>query len=127
MLKIQTTPPEMSLEDATSKMIGILAKKSFTFSAHDVTKLLREAVNRDAVLLAGLPPSLLIQIGDISKMTTEIDHLEVKNLVHNAYRAGELPGYNRVQETSQRTGSAFWEYKPNAGSLPPPSNLTALA
>jgi hypothetical protein len=121
-----TTKHSMTLEDATKRMIRVLTEKNLDFSAHDVTTLLREAVNMDALQLQGLPKSLQIQIGPIPKNTFEITHEEIKTLVHTAFESGRMPGYKRTATHSNRTGMTFWNYQKDGSSGNAPATLAAL-
>lgn len=124
---ISNPTPKMTLEDSIDRMIEVLTSKNYTFSAHDVTKLLREAVNLKTLDLDGLPRDFAVHIGPISKLTSEVDHTEVKDQVHQIFLTGGMLNYTREKKKSNRAKKDYFEYTPDKNALPAPSGITALA
>lgn len=108
------TPSSMKLEEATEKMLEVLTTKGFSFSAHDVTQLLREAVNLRGLELDGKLKDYPAQIGAITALTMEVNHQEVKELIHNTFELGKFPAYTWAWKKSDRPGGGrYRHYTPN--------------
>ena len=89
------------------KAVGDMVTQDFVangtkFSAHDVTKKLREKVLTDDTLVdMGETGPCWVQ----GKQVAKIEHEDVRGIVHDLFSNGSLVGYGRSMNSS-----GFWEY-----------------
>jgi len=100
-----------------SELMGLSAKK---FSAHDVTKHLREMVN-DGKINVDHTESGTVHVH--GKTVARIEHEDVKAIVHEYFHSGKMDGWTREMV------NGHWEYNelPAQAATPPPVVLVVPA
>ena len=105
-------PSKPTLNASIEVTVNKLIADKKTFSAHDVTKALREEVNAglNATLDQGETGSVHVNGVDVPK----ISHDYVRDAVHELFHTGKMTGYDRNHSGSH------WEYAPAVVAPPVP-------
>lgn len=99
VMALPTNKP--TLVTATLQAITVLMADKKTFSAHDVTKKLRDMV-KDGSATVDHTETGVVHVG--GKAVARIEHDEVRGLVHEYHAAGKMDGYDKVMNGDH------WEY-----------------
>lgn len=99
----------MQIEQGVESIVAELVAADKKFSAHDVTKTLRDRVNTGTIQV---DPGLAGTAHVGGKDVTKIEHGYVRDAVHALMTGGKYPAYDR------ETNGTFWEYFPQAAAAP---------
>ena len=104
-----TPTDKPTLVAAVDAVVQSFVASQSRFSAHEITKALRESVNGGVVVVDPLETGTVHVAG---KDVPKIEHEAVKGIVHDLFQASKMDGYAR-----SHTGE-FWEY-----SVAPPAPI----
>jgi hypothetical protein len=94
-----------TLVTATIQAVEFLRSQKTTFSAHDVTTKLREMVKDGLAHVDNAESGTIFAYG---RKVPKIEHDDVRDIVHEYFKAGKLPDYAREMQGDH------WKYVPDA-------------
>jgi hypothetical protein len=108
-------PNKTSLNAAIESVVLGLMTDSKTFSAHDVTKELRERVSKGSVPL-DLAETGTVHIHGVD--VAKVEHDYVRDATHELFHQGKMTGYVRNHNGN------YWTYAPAPAASPDPDPAT---
>jgi hypothetical protein len=108
-------PNKTTLNTAIESVVGELVFGKKTFSAHDVTRVLRDRVSAGTITIDKAETDV-VHIHGVE--VAKVDHDYVRDAVHELFHQGKMTGYDRQH------GGSYWSYAPapdpaSAPSTPP--------
>lgn len=112
-------PNKPSLVQAVTDVVQEVVATKATFSSHDITKALRDKVDKNAdAVAAGFTTAIIDtrETGTVhvkGRSIAKVEHDDVKEVVNHLYNTGAMVGYSRDHN------GTYLEYSPAAVALPP--------
>lgn len=110
----------VTLEQAVEHVVTEFVQKGRTFSAHEVTKLLRELTNGREYVINSITDTVHVGGKDVPRIV----HDKVRDIVHELFFANKMPGYDRKDNGTYHEFTPVLP-SPTVGGQPVPTTSAA--